>query len=228
MKRFPLLRRAGRWVLRLTLVLCGLIAVYFLAVLILMVTPANRSFQEPSEGIDIFVFTNGVHTDIVVPGDPAWMEWLGEDPDGVPPAYYSFGWGDRRFFLETPEWSDLTVPVAFQALAGTGTSLMHVERFSLPPSLDDTCRRIRLSKTQLARLSAALRQGFKTGQDGRTILLSAPGYRFSDTFYEGRGAYSAIQTCKTWTGSALREAGVKVSLWTPFQSGVFYHLPAHN
>jgi Protein of unknown function (DUF2459) len=37
--------------------------------------------------------------------------------------------------------------------------------------------------------------------------------------------HHAFYTCNVWTGRALATAGVKVSAWTPFTSGVLYHLP---
>src|SRR5687768_7276456 len=60
-------RQMRRIALRL---LAGLVAVpvtYFLTALILGVVPANLGWREASEGVTIYVRTNGVHTWIMMP-----------------------------------------------------------------------------------------------------------------------------------------------------------------
>ena len=42
--------------------------------------------------------------------------------------------------------------------------------------------------------------------------------------YESSVTYDATTTCNTWTGDALRRAGVPVSPWTPFAGNVTWHL----
>ena len=39
--------------------------------------------------------------------------------------YLAFGWGDKGFYLDTPEWSDLKASTAFKAAFALGNSAMH-------------------------------------------------------------------------------------------------------
>ena len=49
-------------------------------------------------------------------------------------------------------------------------------------------------------------------------------------FYEAVGPYSAFYTCNSWTGRALREAGVKTGLWTPLSQSIMWRFvtPLHG
>ncbi|HEX8448713.1 MAG TPA: DUF2459 domain-containing protein [Allosphingosinicella sp.] len=43
-------------------------------------------------------------------------------------------------------------------------------------------------------------------------------------FYEAVGPYSAVYTCNSWTGAALRHAGVRTGLWTPLSQSIMWRL----
>ena len=44
----------------------------------------------------------------------------------------------------------------------------------------------------------------------------------ADAFYDAKGSYNLTRTCNTWTNNALKAAGLKACLWTPFDSGIFW------
>ena len=44
--------------------------------------------------------------------------------------YVAFGWGDRAFYLETPQWRDMKVATAFKAVAGLGDTVIHATFFA--------------------------------------------------------------------------------------------------
>ena len=99
----------------------GLLLVYLSFAFILSIIPVNKNFTETKEsGIVIYLLTNGVHLDIVVPKVSNYKDWR-EDLEINPfidtqVNLVAFGWGDRDFYLNTPEWSDLTFSTAFNAL----------------------------------------------------------------------------------------------------------------
>jgi uncharacterized protein (TIGR02117 family) len=133
--------------------------------------------------------------------------------------YLAFGYGNRAFYLNTPEWKDLTARRALDAAFGSGPTLMHVyhEREAGP---DNDRRPILLSREQYRRLSAFILSSFDRDTSGGTKPLIGRGYGADDVFYEARGRYNLFYTCNEWTGSALRTAGVKIGLWTPFSVSV--------
>src|SRR5438128_2061596 len=61
-------RRALVWALRIAAGIVTLPLLYFLAALFLGLVPANVAFRQPAEGgVLIYVRSNGVHTDLVMP-----------------------------------------------------------------------------------------------------------------------------------------------------------------
>src|SRR3546814_8923447 len=69
--------------------------------------PANMGWVEPGQGVRIFVYSNGVHTGIVVPTANKVKDWrsLVRPNDLSDPRYAEdhllFGWGERNFYLQT-------------------------------------------------------------------------------------------------------------------------------
>jgi uncharacterized protein (TIGR02117 family) len=200
--------------------------VYLLLALLLGALPVNRDFRPvpPAEGgITIWLRTNGIHAELVLPA-AAPYDWRAELPPAevVAPArlaappldWIAFGWGDRAFFMQTPTWADLRPGTALSALFGLGPAAMHVEYLARPRDYD--VQRIDLGPAQYRRLVAALRDGFARDAAGRPIRIDVPGYFDTDRFYEGTGHYSARLTCNEWIRRALAAAGVRTAAWAPF------------
>ena len=69
-------RKALIWTLRLVAGVVALPLLYFLAALFLGLVPANVAFRQASEGgVVIYVRSNGIHTDIVMPKVNAEADW---------------------------------------------------------------------------------------------------------------------------------------------------------
>ena len=225
-------RRRSRklsWPARIALAIIAIPALYLLAALIGALIPVNNGWQEPAEGITIYVANNGVHADLVLPANAAGLDWRPllprSDMADVPPdaGWIAFGAGERRVYLETPTWGDLSVKTAAIALTG-GERVMHVEWVQNPAY---AAREIRLTPEQYRRLWAAIRAGFELDPEGMPIRIDHPGYGPRDAFYRGSGKANAIHTCNQWAASRLRLAGVKAPLWSPFVQGlVAYYRPA--
>jgi hypothetical protein len=65
---------------------------------------------------EIYITTNGVHLDIVLPVENVEPEFLSRLEILPGTKYVSFGWGDKEFYINTPQWKDLTLKTAFKAL----------------------------------------------------------------------------------------------------------------
>lgn len=224
------MKRAFRIGLRALGVLVALPMLYFLAAALLGTIPANAGWQEPKEGVRIFVRTNGVHTWIVVPKVTPEMDWRPlvpgdhlKDPRWGGGDHVAFGYGNRTFYLETPTWGDLTMKNAFLAAFGQGRSLMHADH-DHNPQPDEHTRPLTISREQYRRLAERIRASFQVDAQGRTMPVLGRGYGGSDMFYEAVGPYSALYTCNAWTGEALRHAGVKTGIWTPLSQSVMWRL----
>lgn len=203
---------------------------YLLAALVLGALPVNRDFAERVDGVAIYVRTNGVHAEIVVPTRAAGVDWSIDHPPqhvrqlDAPLAWIAFGWGDRDFYLNTPTWRDLRLRTALVALSGLGRGAMHVEYVERPEAYGS--RRVRIGFAQYLRLVDYVRGSFRRDPDGRPVRIDAPGYFDTDAFYEAVPVYTFWFTCNEWVRRGLAEAGVRTAAWAPFDSAIFWQLRA--
>jgi len=223
-------RRALVWLLRIA---AGIVAIplgYFLLAVILSAVPANVAWHQPEQGITIYVRSNGIHTWIVMPKVSPEMDWRPyaqpahlRNPDWGNADHVAIGYGNRDFYLNTPTWDDLSFETAGLALAGSGTTLLHVEHIDRPRP-EEHQRPLRLTPDQYRRLVGFIQRRFRLDAGGRPIPVLGRGYNEWDMFYEANGGYSFVLTCNEWTGRALREAGVRIGLWTPFEQSIMWRL----
>jgi len=225
--------RLIRWPLRLLLGLFALIVAYMLAALILGVLPLHRQWRDaPPGGITIWVTTNGVHSALLLPINTAQIDWrtLFPPADTSDPALSArydmieLGWGDRRFYLETPNWSDLHASTAMRALSGLDATALHVEYTGAPEAGAMDAIPLSLSPDAYGRLVARLRQSIRIGPQGHPIPISGHHYDANDAFYEATGHYSLLMTCNEWVRTALGDAGVRTPWWSPFDKPLFWQL----
>jgi uncharacterized protein (TIGR02117 family) len=206
------------------------VALYGALALLLPRIPRHGDWFNPKLGIPIYVESNGVHTDFVVPVRTAAVDWTKHLPfDWFEEAddtfeYLCFGWGDRGFYLETPGWKELRLSVAFKALFFLGSSAMHVTYYRWPPAVSADCRELRITREQYERLAAYLLASFGRDDAGRLARIDHAGYTAHDRFFAATGTYSLFHTCNGWTGAGLDAIGVKAGLWTPFAGDVLRFL----
>lgn len=209
-------------------ILIGIVLLYLLAAFCLSIIAVNKNAVSKEE-VTIYILSNGVHTDIVVPVKSEEMDWSKyvkyEDTKGndTKAQYVGFGWGDKGFYLETPNWSDLKFSVAFNAAFARGSSAMHVT-FLHPLTESESCKRIQISKAEYKKLIDYIQASFQQDQQDNFVRIDTDAqYGSNDAFYEAKGRYNLFYTCNTWTNNALKACDQRASLWTPFDKGIFYH-----
>ncbi len=196
--------------------------IYLLAALIGSLVPVNRAWSEDASGTTVYLVSNGIHTDLILPAIAEGLDWRPLLPraDFARPdpraRWLTFGMGERRVYLDTPRWRDIRPRTVSAALIG-GDRVMHVEWTSDPAWQS---RAIRLRPEEYRRLWSAIRAGFALDARGRPQRIDHPGYGPDDAFYRGVGRASALNTCNVWVADRLRIAGVRTSLWSPFAQGV--------
>jgi len=209
--------------------LLKLLLFYLFISLTLGSIPVNTGFKEASEGMEIYIVSNGVHTDFVLPMKNDLMDWRDFFKSGdfgssmVHAPYIAFGWGDRGFYLNTPEWSDLKLKTALVALLVPSRSAMHVTLWG-EPETGRLAKRIRISQSQYARIVDYIEQSFLKGPEGEPIRLDHPGYGEYDLFYASGLTFHLFRTCNVWTNTGLIRSGLRTSLWTPFDRPILFQL----
>ncbi|RKW09135.1 MAG: TIGR02117 family protein [Cardiobacterium sp.] len=173
-----------------------------------------------AHAITIYLLDNGVHTDLALPLANDTFDWTGViNPNDARdlrffPTYVAFGWGDRAFYLETPQWRDLKLTTAWNAISGQGATVIHATY--LPPlRASANSIAITVSLEEYQALAASIRASFQQDDNGRARAIGRA-YGDNDAFYAARGSYSLFATCNSWTNRQLKAAGLKHVLWTPF------------
>ena len=217
-------KRRSSWPRRLLIAILAIPAFYLAAALVGSLVPVNAGWREPDQGINVYLVDNGTHADLILPVRAAGLDWAPLVPrsdmaDARPDMeWIAFGAGERRVYLDTPTWADISLRTLWAATTG-GERVMHVE-YTSDPSY--AARAIRVTPEQYRRLWAAIRAEFRLDGRGHPVRIDHPGYGPRDAFYEGIGRASALSTCNNWIAGRLRLAGVKTSLWAPFAQGLLW------
>ncbi len=203
----------------------GVTMLFLLAAWMGSTIPRNPDWQEPADGVDIMVETNGVHTAIVMPLITQQKDWRQDFPasdlqrPGAPYTHVSVSWGERDIFLNTPEWQDLRLTTALNALSG-GEGLLHVAHYVRPAPGPDN-RIIRISEAEYRLLVRHVERQIRPD----AMRVVHPGYADYDVFYDAPGTYHIGNSCNQWTSDTLAAAGIRVGLWTPFAGGIMKWVP---
>jgi uncharacterized protein (TIGR02117 family) len=203
-----------------------MVLTYILSAYLLARIPVEGETTNGND-VTIYLLTNGVHTDIVVPAKTDFQDWAQEikysdtRANDSSDKYLAMGWGDKGFYLETPTWADLKVSVAFKAATGLSTTAIHATYHStMKPG--DSCRRIDINEDQYIRMIRYIKSSFQQDPNGHFINIKTnANYGDTDAFYEATGSYSMFHTCNGWVNNGLKATGLKSCLWTPFDTGLF-------
>ncbi len=216
--------------LKVLIVIISFLALYGLAVWLLPYIAVNKNAGKSGGDITIYIKTNGVHTDIVMPVKNDAHDWSSlikyEDTDAKDSSlsFVGIGWGDKGFYLQTPEWKDLKFSVAFKAMFHLGSSALHATFY---PSIvtGDDCKAIKITTAEYEKLVAFIEKSFKKDVQGNSIHIPSTddGYGETDAFYEANGKYDLFNTCNSWANRALKACDQKACLWTAMDKGIFYH-----
>ncbi len=217
------LRTAGRAVVGLL----AFVSLYFFFAWLFSRIGVEREAGQPNE-LTIYIKSNGVHTDVVMPVRHRLCDWSAALPfmntrgKDTTAQYVGLGWGDRGFYLETPTWADLTFSTAFKACFWLGRSAVHATYYRSVEEGKD-CVAMQISEAQYARLIAYIDRTFAPGAGGAPVVIPTDAlYSDADAFYEARGRYSFLNTCNVWANDALKATGQKAAVWAPFDWGIFH------
>lgn len=187
--------------------------VYLIISLILTLIPITNKEGYSEKNKSIYLISNGVHLNIIIRKNQLSSKLL----DGLryfkDDNYFSFGWGDKKFYLNTPTWGDLTFNNAFRALFLKSPTLIHLARYS---TINVDWVEIKVSQNQLNKINQYIYKTFYFNPQNKKILLNNKGYSFNDDFYEALGSYSCFKTSNSWVNTGLKKSDIKACLWTPY------------
>lgn len=217
-------RWSGRFIYRAFEIFTLILSCWVTCAILLPKIRVNNFPVKTQNPVEIFIRSNGVHTDFVLPVHTSHIAWDTFIAPTVCNAdssyeYLAIGWGDKGFFLNTPTWDDLTFTTAFVAATGLGESAMHVDYLKAPPKIGERGKSISISERQYKALIAYIKESFLM-KEGKAMLIDHAGYGKRDKFFEANGRYSLFMTCNEWTGDGMQAAEMKVGVWTPLEFGI--------
>ncbi len=222
------MKKTFRLLGKMILAILIFIVFYLFLVFVIPYIPVNTNVAKTTEDVTVFIKTNGVHTDIVVPIKTEFKDWSETikfsqiKSQDATMQFIGFGWGDKGFYLNTPQWSDLKVSTAFVAAVGIGSSAMHAT-FYHQINENESCVKIKISASEYKKLIVFIEGNFKVDEIGNPIWIDATTYGQNDSFYEAKGAYNLFYTCNTWANNGLKAMDQKAALWTATDRGIFHH-----
>lgn len=207
----------------------GIVVLYAILGYLLPFIEVSAKDDGEQKEIPIYIYTNGVHTDIVMPVKNELHDWSSKIPFANTTSkktdynYVGIGWGDKGFYLDTPTWADLKFSTAVKAAFWMSESAMHTSFYHTMTEASD-CKKIMISKKQYMELVKFIDTKFDRDANGNYILIPTKAvYSDNDAFYDAKGSYSFLNTCNTWANDALKAAGQKAAWWTPTDYGIFLH-----
>ena len=222
-------RKFLRALKRFAYVILSSVSLYALIVIVGLI-PVNNNFEPTQNGVEIFVISNPVHADVVLPINTETVNWREHFPakcfsgDNRNATHVAIGWGDKGFFIETPTWADLRVSTAAHALLLPSDTCMHVS-LTRAEHLGDNSRSVTISAEQYERLIAFINASFQHNSADEIIQINDAAYGSNDAFFEALGTYHCVNTCNSWIGRAMRSAGIRTPWLTPLPKTVFLYLP---
>jgi uncharacterized protein (TIGR02117 family) len=192
--------------------------IYGICVFIFSNITVNKNYSvEGPEKIEIFVKTNGFHTDLVLPVKNEYKDWTSTFDTTLTKSsdknfnYVAVGWGDKGFYINTPDIDSLKFSTVFNAAFFLSESAVHVTYLnSIKES--NNCRKILIDKNSYYKIIDHIDNSLDKEND-KVIPINFS-YSNNDLFFEGRGKYNLFYTCNTWTNNCMKKAGLKSRFWT--------------
>jgi uncharacterized protein (TIGR02117 family) len=224
-----MIKKIGKTIWRAFLGILAFFALYFIFTFLLTIIPSNGNFKPAENGVDLYVISNGVHTDICFEIADAQLDWgKALEFENFKTAqserkYLSLGWGDKGFYFDTPTWADLSAKTAAAAALIPSSTAMHVTVFKKKPATGEMIRKTKVTKAQLLKMEQYIFDHIQV-KNGKALLIDCCRYDgYDDNFYEANGSYHLFRTCNTWANQTLKKGEVKTATWAPFDKCILYN-----
>lgn len=227
-----MIKRLIKYFLRSIVGLLALLMLYLSSSVIGAVwTSSPQAFDQTDPTYEIYVTSNGFHSDIIIPYDEELLEMLPikavDFPDLLINAkHLIIGWGAETAYTSLLELTDMSPKILAKSLF-FDRSVVHVQPFQRDLR-ESTLQPITISKTQIKNLIHFINETFAYNQNYTPILLDGISHGHGDIFYRGVNRYHLFYSCNVWTGEALRQAGIQMGYWTPFAQSIEWGLSQYS
>jgi uncharacterized protein (TIGR02117 family) len=216
-----------RFSFKTLLILLGLIGFYMLMLWLLPKFDTDAEIAKDKKAIEIYIKSNGVHTDLVLPVKNTHINWSTyfefkntKSQDSMF-QYVALGWGDKGFYLDTKSWSELKFSTAFKAAFALSSAAVHATYYN-EMKLSTTCKKINITVKQYKKLIKYVKSSLHLTKKNTFMFIKTNAiYGENDAFYDATGSYSIFHSCNSWANLGLKAAGQKACLWTVTAAPMF-------
>ena len=222
------LKKSFKILLKTLLGFIAFLLIYAILIFFTSIISVNENNENTDKNIPIYILSNGVHTDIVLPLKNEIKDWstailyTNTKAKDSTLQNLAFGWGDKGFYLDTPTWADLKASTAAKAVTGLSSSAMHVTFYGNLKE-NESCKKFFISESQYQKMITYIENSFSLDKANKIQRIGTHSYGKYDIFYEAKGSYNLFYTCNTWANQALKAGNQKAALWTVLDKGIFYH-----
>lgn len=198
--------------------------VWRISVYALLALPAGCGTQPPvpppgpiATSIIVAVADTGWHTDVCLRREDAgpWLAALPRDPAGM--RFLCFGFGDEEYMVA----HDHSVLAKLRSMLPSEAAIVMTPLRDEPATFfgAENVVPLGISRAGADGVASFIRASMRADAAGHAVALGdgpVPGR----IFFAATDSYSGLNTCNTWTGTALRSAGLPVRDGALFASDV--------
>lgn len=151
------------------------------------------------KGVKFWIVKDPIHSDYL------FESKLWEDVFRPKGKYIKIGWGDRKIFLETKEWKDLTAANFLKAFCGLNSTVLRVDFTDEPPD-----EGMEMDRRQFEAIVSHIAKSHNGN-----LIEKRPEYYQRGDFYESDLDYNCIKTCNDWVNRGLVKAQISNKIWCP-------------
>lgn len=171
--------------------------------------PPTKNIPAANAKHTIYFIYRGWHTSILLDAKllAAQNPHLVVDLKGQ--KYARIGWGDGDYFTGKSK----SATTAAKALIASGYSAVQLLTYDYEPFSEipaDTRVPLAVTDEGMKKLVAYLGDSIAVDQQGKPVRLPAFGDAMG-SFFQSKDHYSLFSNCNTWSGNALRSAGLPVA-----------------
>jgi uncharacterized protein (TIGR02117 family) len=153
------------------------------------------------KGLRLYVVKDAIHADYLFESS-LWRNEFA--PKG---KYIKIGWGDRKIFLETKDWSSLKIIDFLFAFFGLNKTVLRVDFLDEIPQ---GSTEINIDELQLEVLKIYVKDSHN-----ERIVQKRPHYYQKGDFYESDLKYNCITNCNNWVNRGLYLSRATNRIWCP-------------
>ena len=197
-----------------------LTAAFIFSILTVSAKPHDCAKLQP-----IYIQHSAVHTNLVFHTNSLSKRFYEDIKLPVTSEFIVVGVGDRDVYINSPSLGDLKLSHALKAIFWPTKRVLHAEPYN---DVGTDWIQLNLCPEQLAAIEAYMLSSLSRSEDGLSQIVEGATYWGVDRFYEADGHYTAFNSCNNWVNGAMKAAGLKAPLWSPFSQGIIYHARRHN